>query len=82
MATTLPKLESPESRKMMSRRSFLRATALAGGGMMLALYIEPVEKVLAAQFGPPVTLLPASFITIAPDGIVTLMAKNPRSARA
>ncbi len=77
MATTLPKLESPESRKMMSRRSFLRATALAGGGMMLALYIEPVEKVLAAQFGPPVTLLPASFITIAPDGIVTLMAKNP-----
>ncbi len=61
----------------MSRRSFLRATALAGGGMMLALYIEPVEKVLAAQFGPPVTLLPASFITIAPDGIVTLMAKNP-----
>ncbi|MGO9589021.1 MAG: molybdopterin cofactor-binding domain-containing protein [Candidatus Acidiferrales bacterium] len=77
MATTLPKLESPESRKMMSRRSFLRATALAGGGMMLALYIEPVEKVLAAQFGPPVTLLPASFITIAPDGIVTLIAKNP-----
>ena len=62
---------------MMNRRSFLRATALAGGGMMLALYIEPIEKVLAAQFGPPVTLLPASFITIAPDGIVTLIAKNP-----
>jgi isoquinoline 1-oxidoreductase subunit beta len=61
----------------MSRRSFLRATALAGGGMMLALYIEPVEKVLAAQFGPPITLLPASFITIAPDGVVTLIAKNP-----
>ena len=79
MATTLPKLESPESRpgKMMNRRSFLRASALAGGGMMLALYIEPIEKVLAAQFGPPVTLLPASFITIAPDGIVTLIAKNP-----
>ena len=79
MATTLPKLESPESRpgKMMNRRSFLRASALAGGGMMLALYIEPIEKVLAAQFGPPVTLLPASFITIAPNGIVTLIAKNP-----
>ena len=30
-----------------------------------------------AQFGPPVTLLPASFITIAPDGIVTIIAKNP-----
>src|SRR5579862_5832159 len=77
MATTLPKLESSESKSVMSRRSFLRATALAGGGMMLALYIEPVEKVLAAQFGPPTPLLPASFITIAPDGTVTLMAKNP-----
>ncbi|HEX4075520.1 MAG TPA: molybdopterin cofactor-binding domain-containing protein [Candidatus Acidoferrales bacterium] len=81
MATTLPKLESPESRpetgKVLSRRSFLRASALAGGGLMLALYIEPVEKVLAAQFGPPTPLLPTSFITIAPDGIVTLIAKNP-----
>ena len=48
---------------LVSRRSFLRASALAGGGMMLALYVEPIEKVLAAQFGPPVTLLPASFIS-------------------
>jgi isoquinoline 1-oxidoreductase subunit beta len=77
VATTLPKLESPEPGKL-NRRSFLRASALAGGGMLLALYIEPVEKALAAaQFGPPVTLLPASFIAIAPDGIVTLIAKNP-----
>jgi len=76
VATTVPKLESPEPKKM-NRRSFLRATALAGGGMMLALYIEPIEKALAAQFGPPTPLLPASFITIAPDGIVTLIAKNP-----
>ncbi|MBZ5694349.1 MAG: molybdopterin-dependent oxidoreductase [Acidobacteriia bacterium] len=44
--------------------------------MMLALYVEPVEKVFA-QFGPPVALLPASFIKIAPDGIVTIVAKNP-----
>jgi len=61
---------------LVSRRSFLRATAIAGGGMMLALYVEPVTEVLA-QFGPPVTLLPASFIKIAPDGIVTIIAKNP-----
>jgi isoquinoline 1-oxidoreductase subunit beta len=60
---------------LVSRRSFLRATALAGGGMLLASYIEPI-KVLA-QFGPPTPLLPASFIRIAPDGIVTIIAKNP-----
>ncbi|HTZ99765.1 MAG TPA: molybdopterin cofactor-binding domain-containing protein [Candidatus Aquilonibacter sp.] len=73
----MPKLESSESKSVISRRSFLRATALAGGGMMLALYIEPVEKALAAQFGPAAPLLPTSFITIAPDGIVTIIAKNP-----
>jgi isoquinoline 1-oxidoreductase subunit beta len=63
---------------LVSRRSFLRASVIAGGGMMLAYYVEPMEKVLAAaQFGPPVTLLPASFITIAPDGAITIIAKNP-----
>ena len=62
---------------LVSRRSFLRASVIAGGGMMLAYYVEPLEKVLAAQFGPPVTLLPASFITIAPDGSITIIAKNP-----
>jgi isoquinoline 1-oxidoreductase subunit beta len=62
----------------LSRRSFLRASVIAGGGMMLAYYVEPLERVLAApQFGPPVTLLPASFITITPDGAITIIAKNP-----
>ena len=61
---------------LVSRRSFLRVTALAGGGLLLASYIEPLTEVLA-QFGPPVTLLPASFITIAPDGVITIIAKNP-----
>ncbi len=63
---------------LVSRRSFLRATVIAGGGMMLAYYVEPPDKAMAAaQFGPPVTLLPASFITIAPDGAITIIAKNP-----
>ncbi|MGB9067028.1 MAG: molybdopterin cofactor-binding domain-containing protein [Candidatus Acidiferrales bacterium] len=63
---------------LVSRRSFLRASVIAGGGLMLAYYVEPLDKVLAApQFGPPVTLLPASFITITPDGTITLIAKNP-----
>ena len=82
MATTFSKLDShgsPKSKgnREISRRSFLRATALAGGGMILAYYVEPVQKVFAAQFGPPVTLLPRSFIAIASDGTVTIVAKNP-----
>jgi isoquinoline 1-oxidoreductase subunit beta len=61
-----------------SRRSFLRLTAIAGGGVMLAFYGKP-EKALAQAPGaqPPAPLLPSSFIKVAPDGIVTIMAKNP-----
>jgi len=63
----------------MNRRMFLRVTALAGGGMLVACYAEPIAKALATgqQGAPPVSLVPDTFIRIAPDGIVTLMAKNP-----
>lgn len=64
------------------RRAFLRASALAGGGMMLASYIDPVTDPLAQAApaaAPP--LVPASFITIAPDGVVTIMAKNPETGQ-
>jgi len=60
---------------VMERRAFLRVTALAGGGMLLAYYAEPLAQVLAQA--PPAPLAPNAFIRIAPDGIVTLMAKNP-----
>ena len=64
---------------VMARRTFLRVTALAGGGMLLAYCVEPLAQALAqAPPGPPpVTLTPNAFIRIAPDGIATLMAKNP-----
>lgn len=58
----------------MNRRAFLHAT-VAGGGMMLGLYTEP--EALAGQFGRPPALKPDTFIKIAPDGIVTIVAHNP-----
>src|SRR5216684_2126330 len=68
-------LETAEPRKI-GRRSFLRVSAVAGGGVMLAWYVEPVEKALAQ--GPPVaTLTPSAFLRISRDGIVTITAKNP-----
>jgi len=47
--------------------------------MLLAYYAEPLAKALAQapQGPPPVSLTPNAFIRIAPDGIATLMAKNP-----
>jgi isoquinoline 1-oxidoreductase beta subunit len=61
---------------VMDRRAFLRVTALAGGGMMLAVYLDPVEELLA-QGGPPAQFVPTAFIKIDSSGAVTLMAKNP-----
>ena len=63
---------------MLNRRSFLRVTALAGGGLMIASYFD-VPDVFAQAPGaaPAAPLLPSSFIKIAPDGIVTIIGKNP-----
>jgi isoquinoline 1-oxidoreductase beta subunit len=59
---------------ILDRRSFLRVSALAGGGLMLGSYKDVAE---AAQSGPAADFVPNAFIRIAPSGIVTIMAKNP-----
>ena len=61
------------------RRSFLRVTALAGGGMMIAAYIDPAELFGQGRQGgaPAPPLVPNAFIRIAPDGKVTIIGKNP-----
>ena len=78
MATTTAVPNTPV--KKLSRRSFFRVSAIAGGGMLLAYYMEPVTKVFA-QRGPQAPLLPVSFIKIAPDGIATIIAKNPEEGQ-
>jgi isoquinoline 1-oxidoreductase beta subunit len=69
----------PRTIRTIGRRSFLRVTAVAGGGLLLSAYINPVEKALAQapQGPPPAVLTPNAFIRISPDGIVTITAKNP-----
>jgi isoquinoline 1-oxidoreductase subunit beta len=69
----------PRTIRTIGRRSFLRVTAVAGGGLLLSAYIDPVEKALAQapQGPPPAVLTPNAFIRISPDGIVTITAKNP-----
>src|SRR4029079_6350411 len=62
---------------VMNRLSFLRVTAIAGGGLLAAVYLEPVSDVLA-QGGPaPMNFVPNAFVKIGPDGFVTIMSKNP-----
>src|SRR6204780_3112314 len=60
---------------VVNRRSFLRVSSLTGGGLLLGLYIKPPKA--SAQFGPQAAQVPNNFIKIAPDGTVTIMAKDP-----
>jgi isoquinoline 1-oxidoreductase beta subunit len=64
---------------LVTRRSFLRVTALAGGGLLLVCHLDAVEGAFAAnpQAQTPPALAPNTFIRIAADGVVTIMAKNP-----
>ena len=63
----------------LNRRLFLQLTTLAGGGLALDLYRSP----LAAAQGPetPPELTPQAFIHIAPDGVVTIMARASESGQ-
>jgi isoquinoline 1-oxidoreductase beta subunit len=80
-ARNLPGKEAqgPVKSTLLDRRGFLRVSALSGGGMLLAYYVEPVAKAFAQapQAPPPVTLTPSAFIRVTPDGVVTIMGKNP-----
>jgi isoquinoline 1-oxidoreductase beta subunit len=64
---------------VLNRRSFLRVTAITGGGLMIAAYLDPVADLFAQAPGapPPPTLSPIAFIKINPDNTVTIVAKNP-----
>lgn len=63
-----------------SRRDFLRVTAAAGGGLLLATWLAPLDGALAAETLPAGTaadFVPNAWLRIAADGRVTITAQNP-----
>lgn len=63
-----------------ARRSFLKVASLAGGGLMVGLYLD-VPETLAQTLGRDPGLLPNAFVRIAADGTVTIVAKNPETGQ-
>jgi isoquinoline 1-oxidoreductase beta subunit len=59
-----------------NRRQFLHVSAIAGGGVLLASSIEPFGR-LEALAAAPADFVPNAYIRMMPDGIVTIIAKNP-----
>jgi isoquinoline 1-oxidoreductase beta subunit len=64
-------------KKTLNRRSFLKISSIAGGGVMFALYMKPQALTAQAPRAAAPPLSPHSFFTVAADGIVTITAKNP-----
>ena len=75
----------------LGRRSILRATVAAGGGIMLGLFPQRDARAQApvqrpgqdpgpgpgrGGFTPPPPLLPANFVSISPDGIASIGSPN------
>ena len=64
----------------LDRRSFLKITATAGGAYVLGIYGRPVAfgQSPRRSFN---ALESRAFVRIAPDGAVTIMAKNPEAGQ-
>jgi isoquinoline 1-oxidoreductase beta subunit len=63
--------------KHIDRRSFLKVSAAGAGGVLIGLYMEPDASAQGRGGPPPPPPDPHTYIKIAPDGTVTIMAKNP-----
>ncbi|MHB8840048.1 MAG: molybdopterin cofactor-binding domain-containing protein, partial [Gemmatimonadaceae bacterium] len=64
------------------RRSFVQVVALVGGGLMLGTFgaaddadAAPADRTVRDPF------VPNAFITITPDGKITIVAKNPEEGQ-
>jgi CO/xanthine dehydrogenase Mo-binding subunit len=72
-------METAIKGRKLGRRAFLRVTAVAGGGILVAAYSEAPARLFAqgSRGAASGSLAPNAFIRITSDGAVTIMATNP-----
>jgi isoquinoline 1-oxidoreductase subunit beta len=70
-------MKRTENKEMLQRRSFLKISLLTGGGVMLGLATEHQAVAQGRGGQPQAPPDPHNYIKVAPDGTVTIMAKNP-----
>jgi len=66
-----------------SRRDFIRVSSLAGGGFVLSLALPTsgLGQVATALDDTAKVFTPSPFIKITPEGIITILAKNPETGQ-
>ncbi|HWL14221.1 MAG TPA: molybdopterin cofactor-binding domain-containing protein [Opitutus sp.] len=74
MNTSTPRLDVA-----LDRRSFLKLSALAGGGLMLGFYLRSASRAFGVETAEAATgdFAPNAFLRISPDGAVTIFSKVP-----
>jgi isoquinoline 1-oxidoreductase beta subunit len=61
----------------LNRRSFLRASAAAGGGLLVSLYLDlPASAQEGNQTPPPKVYPPDAFVHIKPDGKIVIQVNR------
>ncbi len=69
--------ELPPPARELDRRSFLKVSAIAGGGLLLGLRLGPATALgQTAPAGAAASFTPNVFIRLMPDGAVALIAPN------
>jgi isoquinoline 1-oxidoreductase beta subunit len=70
-------MSAPHS--VLTRREFIRVSALAGGGLVLGFYLKSTPTLFAAESSPAVAgdFTPNAFIRITPGGLITIISKQP-----
>ncbi|HTL69251.1 MAG TPA: molybdopterin cofactor-binding domain-containing protein [Lacunisphaera sp.] len=73
----------PDGADQLSRRDFIRVSSLAGGGFLLSLALPGEAGAQPAQALDDSTraFTPSPFIKITPQGIITILAKNPETGQ-
>ena len=66
-----------DTKAPVNRRQFLAVSAVAGGGILLSTYLEPLNAAESWGAKPATDFLPNAYIRITPNGVVTIIAKNP-----
>lgn len=76
LQTIMDMVEGKATSQNFNRRSFLKLTGLAGGGLVLGFYMGD-SNVAAANSDNARLFAPNAYVRIGKDGVVTLFAKNP-----
>lgn len=59
-----------------SRRDFLRGSAVAAGGLLLVLYGDGSVRTLDAKQGTPLNFPPGAFVHVMPDGRIVIVVNR------